>query len=725
MPTELACPLPIHSPTPAVVPTPVRVQNRWAVPAVLRGPFGALLAFVIAVLAAYAPALGGQFLWDDSFLVKGNLLIRSPLFCLEAFRHTLFNDESNFYRPAQTLTYILDYWCWDLEPYGYHLTNTLIHAGNALLLFLLLRRALAAVVPSPAVPVEARRRLTDRMAFGLALLWALHPVHSAAVAYISGRADSLAMGFCLAAWLACERALDSTRTAPRLGWASGAFACLLLGLCSKEIAFVWLVLFGFWLFALRPDPVPDAPRSGRRARLAVAGGGLVALGCYLCLRHLPPPPPPVPPFPVLPPKWLLMLRALGDYAGLLLFPHRLHMERQVFAAPGLGSPESPAFYLTLAVGGALLLVAFAAGVCLPGRGRLLRRCGAGWFLIGFLPVSNLFALNASVAEHWLYLPSIGFLLFLAGVALDLPWGRLAAARLPVGPVACALVILAAGSLGGRTWLRAHDWTDRLTFYQQTIRDGGDVPRAREGLALAYHDVGNEEAASAVLSKLTASYPHAMAARVNLATTSVRLGQNDKARAELVAIAENLLSTNDRHGGAREFTGTIRALDRVAVPGDPAWAVLRRRLLDESARFPHAWELAQIRIQDREDAHDLPGALALAAQFANGHWWHSPAQVVVGRLQAALGRTDEALATWRQAARLDVYDTDALSAAARVCLDQGRLPEAVALQADAVHRQPDSLRQHLLLAQALERAGRVEEAASERHTAAQLAQSENG
>ena len=433
----------------------------WA-PAAFRRPSAALLAFLAAVLGVYSPVLAGQFLWDDSFLVKGNLLIRSPLFCLETFRHTLFNDESNFYRPAQTLTYIFDYWWWDLEPFGYHLTNVLVHACNGFLLFLLLRRMLPAVVPPArqAEPVAAatRRPTMDGIALGIALLWALHPVHSAAVAYISGRADSLAMGFCLAAWLSCERALATGRPVARVGWAGGAFAFLLLGLCAKEIAFVWLVLFGLWLFVLRPDPTSVAPRSGSRAKFAIAGGGLLALGCYLCLRHLPPPPGPLPPFPVMPPKWVLALRALGDYAGLLLFPHNLHMERQVFAAPGLGHPESPTFYFSLAVLGALLLAAFAAGSWIPGRGRLLRRCGAGWFLIGFLPISNLFALNASVAEHWLYLPSIGFLLFLTGVALDVPWGRVPLPRVPVAPTAAAAVLLAAGALGVRTWLRAHDWT---------------------------------------------------------------------------------------------------------------------------------------------------------------------------------------------------------------------------------------------------------------------------
>ena len=55
-----------------------------------------------AVLTVYSPSLDGLFIWDDVLLVsRKNLLIRSPLLCLEAFRHTLFDNESNSYRPTQ------------------------------------------------------------------------------------------------------------------------------------------------------------------------------------------------------------------------------------------------------------------------------------------------------------------------------------------------------------------------------------------------------------------------------------------------------------------------------------------------------------------------------------------------------------------------------------------------------------------------------------------------
>ena len=223
----------------------------------------------------------GNFSGDDTALVLHNLLIRSPLFTLEVFRHNLFNGESNFYRPTQTLTFIANYYFWALDPFGYHLTSILIHAANAFLLFLVLRRVLPTLLPTRT----GKERGTDLMAFAVALVWALHPVHSAAVAYISGSADSLAMMCCLSAWLCCERALATAHPARRVGWSAGAFLGLVLGLCSKEIAFVWLLIFSGYLLGLRGNGTT------RRAKAFVVAGSVAALLAYAGLRGLPPRPP--------------------------------------------------------------------------------------------------------------------------------------------------------------------------------------------------------------------------------------------------------------------------------------------------------------------------------------------------------------------------------------------------------------------------------------------------
>ena len=146
-------------------------------------PAGALLLLVGVALLCYGQSLDGEFLWDDGFLVERNPLIRSPVLIGEMFRHYLFLDAaSTFYRPGQNLSYLWDYWLWGLNPFGFRLTNLLLHAAAGWLLFLLLRRLLPALVGGPdAAPTTA-----PALALGVATVWVVHPVHSAAVAYIAG-----------------------------------------------------------------------------------------------------------------------------------------------------------------------------------------------------------------------------------------------------------------------------------------------------------------------------------------------------------------------------------------------------------------------------------------------------------------------------------------------------------------------------------------------------------
>ena len=691
-----ACPVPQDAGQTPGAPNPGAWPSGGLATA-LRGPLGVMLTLAVAVMAAYAPSLGGRFLWDDTTLVAHNLLIRSPLFCLEAFRHTLFNGDSNFYRPTQTLLFIADYRFWALDPFGFHLASVLIHAANAFLLFLVLRNTLP-----PLLPNDTRASgLAGAVAFAVALVWSVHPVHSAAVAYVSGSADSLAMLFCLTAWLCCERALATARMLPRVGWAAGAFAALLLGLCAKEIAFVWLVIFGACFCGLRRG------ETGGHAKWAVVVVGTAALLVYAALRHLPPAPPAPPAMPVLPAKGLLMIRALGDYGSLMIFPYKLFMERQVFAAPGLSNPGAAGFYHALAAAGVLMLAALAAGAWWPGRGRSLRRFGAGWFLFGFLPISNLFSLNASVAEHWLYLPSIGFLLFLAGVTLDLPISSVPRRHLP--RLTAAAVLLIAAVLGTRTWYRTFDWTDELTFFRQTIADGGDVPRARAGLAAAYSHQHDDAQAIAVLREVVARYPSVLASRINLANALGRQGQAAEARTILEKAAADLRAHD---GNPLEVVAVIHSLDGLESD-DADWPTLRHALLDASVRrHPESWELVQLGVQDGEKAHDPARALALVEPFARAHWWHAPAWYSTGRVEAELDRDNEALATWKQAARLDVHDAAAPSAAAILSMQLGQLDDACAFQSEAVERAPDSPRQHALFARVLERKGDTAGAAAQ-------------
>src|SRR5438105_12467570 len=148
--------------------------------------FLSILLIAVAVFLSYLPALRSGFVWDDTALIQRDPLIRSWRLIPEGFQHFLFTDAtaSDFYRPIQRLTYTLDYGAFAFRPVGYHLTSILCHLAATLALFLLGNELLG------LFGVEERK--SRRIAFLATLAWAIHPAHTAAVVYISGRADPLA-----------------------------------------------------------------------------------------------------------------------------------------------------------------------------------------------------------------------------------------------------------------------------------------------------------------------------------------------------------------------------------------------------------------------------------------------------------------------------------------------------------------------------------------------------
>src|SRR5437867_10682238 len=79
------------------------------------------LVLALAGMLAYMPSLAGEFLYDDLYLVGANPLFKSPLFITEVFRHHLFLNSPfcAYYRPAQNLSYIIDYAIWNENAFGY------------------------------------------------------------------------------------------------------------------------------------------------------------------------------------------------------------------------------------------------------------------------------------------------------------------------------------------------------------------------------------------------------------------------------------------------------------------------------------------------------------------------------------------------------------------------------------------------------------------------------
>src|ERR1700694_634155 len=239
-----------------------------------------------AGFAAHAPSLQGELVWDDDFLVRTNAFIKSPLLILEAFRHYLFLDAyATHYRPVQNLSYMVDYALWNTNLYGFHLSSILFHIASAVLLYLLLCKLLPpllvasdqnSVIPKPSKPPT----IVPLVSFLVALLWVVHPVHSAAVDYVSGRADSLAFFFACAAWLLFLKGREVRQRSIRYGIFVLAGISGLLGLCSRESACIWVVLFLLYLFGFEKSML-------LRRKCLVLCACFLLIGTYGILRHLP------------------------------------------------------------------------------------------------------------------------------------------------------------------------------------------------------------------------------------------------------------------------------------------------------------------------------------------------------------------------------------------------------------------------------------------------------
>ena len=135
---------------------------------------GALLLAGVAILA-YLPALKGGFIWDDNRFLTNNTVLKAS----DGLRRIWFTGESPDYWPVSSTSVWLEWRLWGMQAAGYHATNLLLHIGEALLLWMVLRRL---EVPG---------------AYLAAMLFALHPVNVESVAWITQRKNLTAMLFFL------------------------------------------------------------------------------------------------------------------------------------------------------------------------------------------------------------------------------------------------------------------------------------------------------------------------------------------------------------------------------------------------------------------------------------------------------------------------------------------------------------------------------------------------
>jgi protein O-mannosyl-transferase len=470
-------------------PSPNRARDWW-VAAVLAG-----IAF-----AVFARALHYDFVtFDDPYYVFLNPHVYSGL-TPDSIGWAFTSFENANWHPITWLSLQLDQTVWGPGPWGYHLTNVILHAANAGLLFLVLRALTGAFWRSVIV----------------ALLFAVHPLRVESVAWVTERKDVLSTFFGLVAlWAYAVYARDPS--ARRYGAVAAAFA---LSLMSKPM----LVTLPCLLLVLDWWPLGRVTVARDWARLVVEKLPLFALAAAsIVLTYL----------AQMGEGVVVDLARYSAYArasnALVSYVQYLSMTfwpvglAPYYPHPGDGLP------VWKAAGAALLLaVVTAVAVALRRRSPFVL-AGWLWYLGTLVPVIGLVQVGRQAyADRYTYFPQIGILLALC-------WG---VAELATRRSRIALTVAAAAAAVGLIFVTEGQlkiWHDSVGLWNYTIKTAGRSPTALQSLARALEDVNTPEAlkkARALYGEALELDPDSVLGHTNLGALLARLRDYDEATKEL-------------------------------------------------------------------------------------------------------------------------------------------------------------------------------------------------
>jgi Flp pilus assembly protein TadD len=333
----------------------------------------------------------------------------------KSFKDIFFPNEMHvYYRPIVISSFLIDYYIWMDHESGFHLTNMILHSANAILvyiLFLWLVRDSTLNHLNGGKNVITWSKARNVAAFFAALLFAVHPINTEAVNFISGRTDILATFFVLTSFLLC---LVRHSTLNKLeSYIVYLASCLfyLLAILSKEVALAFpFIALAYELFFHQNSSLIQRIKSGLSLLIIFAipvliyfymrshglSGGDIGIGKTFSTLYIS--------------KSIFFdgIASIGFYLKKLIYPFPLNLAI-IHIQKGLSFVIGAVFLVSLFTMGLLTLN--------KGKGRLTMTDGG---FVAFLLWAILFALLPSItisvtpiawtpyAERYLYLPSTFF-----------------------------------------------------------------------------------------------------------------------------------------------------------------------------------------------------------------------------------------------------------------------------------------------------------------------------
>ena len=620
------------------------------------------LALAAITLAVFSPLFHSGFLeFDDQIYVTENPYVRSGLNG-NSLAWAFHTSTSGNWLPVTWISHMFDYECYGMKAGGHHLTNILLHAANAILLFLLLQRMTRAAWPSAFV----------------AALFAWHPAHVESVAWIAERKDVLCAFFGLLSLWAYIRFAETKRAVFYLS----TLVLFALGLMAKPMLVTWplvLLLLDFWplrrlsradwprrvleklpLLALSAAACGVAIWAQRQSHAIASGGGL---GFGRRLEHA--------------------LVSYLEYPGLLLCPRGL----AIFYPYPTHEP------MALVIGGAVTLIVLTALSIVTARRRPWAVVGWFWFVGMLVPVIGLLQVgDQALADRYTYLPSIGLFIIAAWGGAEL------AARWPFvkwfAPAAVAALLAA-------TWTQVHYWKDMRSICEHALQVT-DKNFMMLGLLGSVREAdGDLDGAMKLYRESLRDKPDFFKGHFFLAHGLEQQGKDDEAKAEY----ELCLRLNPTYEPAHIRLGLLLArqkqFDQAAAEYE---AVLQTNPRSATAHNDLA-RLLQTEGKLVESARHYEAALQFDSSLA-------PAHNNLGVLYLQEGKLPEAAAQLREALRLNPGNAETEYNLALALNDQGPSKEALEILQRLAPAQPNNAMMQYQLGLALARDGQTRPAMSQ-------------
>ncbi len=378
-----------------------------------------LLLLVLIGFLLYLPSFGNQFVWDDEQFIYRNEYVLTANISKIFSTNTIAGagEQSDYYRPLTTLSFAIDHAIWGLRPFGFHLTNTLLHTTSGIFLFLILIE----------LSFDYKRKPFLNLPFLVSLIFLIHPLQTEAVVYMNSRGDSLYTFFAFLSLYLLSLSFRHKKISINLYNETLQFGKVSLlifsslayiaSIFSKEIGIMtlglqFLVILVVGIHQVGWQNLLSFFKKHVSHLLYFCSQFLIAVG-YMGLRatvlnfsnsfnlygetnlyttHL----------------WVRLMTfnsVLWQYFKLLFWPHPLYMDRNVDLVT---QPVPPLLVATIAL--TLIIIGLSIWEYRQTK-KVWLLFGALWFAIGLTPVSGIIPINGLMYEHWLYVPMVGFWLF--------------------------------------------------------------------------------------------------------------------------------------------------------------------------------------------------------------------------------------------------------------------------------------------------------------------------